>query len=173
MDNSRKFILFADDANIFINAPSSEELYIKANALLQKLNHYIDANYLHINLKKSKYILFRSNRARVEDIPLYYDNFQLERVTSTKFLGILISDTLVWDERIQLITRRLIKISGSLFKLARCLPKDMRRTVYFALVNFRLCTESQYGALVDPCPIYLLCLPPRRKPFALYLIFRG
>ena len=84
MDNSIKFILFADDTNIFINAPSSEELYIKANALLQKLNHYIDANYLHINLKKSKYILFRSNRARVEDIPLYYDNFQLERVTSTK-----------------------------------------------------------------------------------------
>ena len=63
MDNSIKFILFADDTNIFINAPSSEELYIKANALLQKLNHYIDANYLHINLKKSKYILFRSNRA--------------------------------------------------------------------------------------------------------------
>ena len=98
VDNSIKFILFADDTNIFINAPSSEELYIKANALLQKLNHYIDANYLHINLKKSKYILSRSNRARVEDVPLYYDNFQLERVTSTKFLGIVISDTLVWDE---------------------------------------------------------------------------
>ena len=78
MDNSIKFILFADDTHIFINAPSSEELYIKANALLQKLNHYIDANYLHINLKKFKYILFRSNKARVDDIPLYYDNFQLE-----------------------------------------------------------------------------------------------
>ena len=51
MDNSIKFILFADDTNIFINAPSSEELYIKANALLQKLSLYIDANYLHINLK--------------------------------------------------------------------------------------------------------------------------
>ena len=85
MDNSIKFILFADDTNIFINAQSSEELYIKANALLQKLSLYIDANYLHINLKKCKYILFRSNRARVDDIPLYYDNFQLERVKSTKF----------------------------------------------------------------------------------------
>ena len=104
----------------------------------------IDANYLHINLKKSKYILFRSNRARVEDIPLYYDNFQLERVTSTKFLGIVISDTLVWDEHIRLITRRLSKISGSLFKLARCLPKEMRRTIYFALVN----SQIMYGISV-------------------------
>ena len=144
MDNSIRFILFADDTNIFINTPSSEELYIKANALLQKLSLYIDANYLHINLKKSKYILFMSNRARVEDIPLYYDNFQLERVTSTKFLGIVISDTLVWDEYIRLITRRLSKISGSLFKLARCLPKEMRRTVYFALVN----SQIMYGISV-------------------------
>ena len=83
-------------------------------------------------------MLFRSNRASVDDTPLYYDNFQLERVTSTKFLGIVISDTLVWDEHIRLITRRLSKISGSLFKLARCLPKEMRRTVYFALVNFQI-----------------------------------
>ena len=84
-DNSIKFVLFADDTNIFINAPSSEELYIKTNALLQKLKKYIDANYLHVNLKKSKFILFRSNRAKVDDIPLYYDNYQLERVFSKKF----------------------------------------------------------------------------------------
>ena len=144
MNDSIKFVLFADDTNIFINATSSEELYIKANALLQKLKQYIDANFLHINLKKSKFILFRSNRAKVDDIPLYYDNFQLERVGSIKFLGIIISDTLVWDEHIRLITRRLSKISGSLFKLARCLPKDMRRTVYFALVN----SQIMYGISV-------------------------
>ena len=63
----------------------------------------------------SRYIIFRSNRARVDDIPLYYVNYQLERVTSIKFLGIVISDTLVWDEHIRLINSRLSKISGSLF----------------------------------------------------------
>ena len=101
-------------------------------------------NHLHINLKKSKFILFRSNRAKVDDIPLYYDNYQLERVTSIKFLGIVISDTLVWDEHIRLTTRRLSKISGSLFKIAWCLPKDMRRTVYFALVK----SQIMYGIAV-------------------------
>ena len=144
MDNSIKFILFADDTNIFINALSLEELYTKANALLRKLSHYIDANYLHINLKKSKCIIFRSNRAKVDDIPLYYDNYQLERVTSIQFLGIVISDTLVWDEHIRLISNRLSKISGSLFKIAKCFAKDMRRTVYFALVN----SQIMYGISV-------------------------
>ena len=38
----------------------------------------------------------------------------------------------------------LSKISGSLFKLSRCLPKEMRRTVYFALVN----SQIMYGISV-------------------------
>ena len=74
--------------DVFILLFTDEELYTKANALLRKLSHYIDANHLHINLKKSKYIIFSSNRAKVDDIPLYYDNYQLERVTSIKFLEI-------------------------------------------------------------------------------------
>ena len=51
-ESSVEFILFADDTNIFTYAPTSEELYCKANKVLRQLNSYIDANYLHINLKK-------------------------------------------------------------------------------------------------------------------------
>ena len=61
--DSVKFIMFADGTNIFISASSTDELYSKANnmlMLLMLLKNYIDANYLHINLKKSKYMQFRS-----------------------------------------------------------------------------------------------------------------
>ena len=98
----------------------------------------IDSNFLHINLKKSKYIIFRSSRGRIDRLRLYYDNIELEQVTSTKFLGIIISDTLTWDERIKLITHKLSKISGSLYNLRRCLPKGLRRSVYYAFVNSQL-----------------------------------
>ena len=50
-ESSVEFILFADDTNIFIYAPTSAELYCKANKVLRQLKSYIDANYLHINLK--------------------------------------------------------------------------------------------------------------------------
>ena len=63
--NSVKIIMFADDTNIFISSRSLDELYEKANEILLKLRRYIDANYLHINLKKSKYICFKSNRAKL------------------------------------------------------------------------------------------------------------
>ena len=136
--NSVKIIMFADDTNIFIRSRSLDDLYEKANEILLKLRRYIDANYLHINLKKSKYMCFRSSRAKLSRYSLFYDNFYLEQVQTIKFLGIFISDTLTWDEHIKYLTRKLSKISGSLYKLVRCIPKDMIRDIYFALVNSQL-----------------------------------
>ena len=74
-DSSVRFILFADDTNIFISADTTEELYKKANKVLDNLKKYIDANYLHINLKKSKFIHFKSSKAKPVIYPLFYDSF--------------------------------------------------------------------------------------------------
>ena len=137
-ESSVEFILFADDTNIFIYAPTSEELYCKANEVLRQLKPYIDANYLHINLKKSKYMHFRSNGQNTISKSVIYDNFRLEQVKTIKFLGIIISETLVWNEHIKSVTRKLSKITRSLYKIRRCILKAMLRNVYFALVNSQL-----------------------------------
>ena len=138
MDDSIKIVLFADDTNIFISASTTEELYQKANMVLLTLKNYIDANYFHINLKKSKYMHFRSSRANIITKDLFYENFKMEKVTSIKFLGIIISETLTWDDHIKSLNSKLSKISGSLFKLGKCLPKDLLRPVNFALINSQL-----------------------------------
>ena len=78
-ESSVEFVLFADDTNIFIYAPTTEELYCKANKVLCQLKSYIDANYLHINLKKSKYIHFRSNRQNIISNTVFYENFRLDQ----------------------------------------------------------------------------------------------
>ena len=137
-ESSIEFILFADDTNIFIYAPTTEELYCKAKKVLRQIKSYIDANYLHINLKKSKYIHYRSNRQNIISNTVFYDNFRLEQVPTIKFLGIIISKTLVWNEHIKSVTRKLSKITGSLYKIRRCIPKAMLRNVYYALVNSQL-----------------------------------
>ena len=139
--NSVKIIMLADDTNIFISSRSLDDLFEKANKILLKLRRYIDANYLYINLKKSKYMCFRSNRAKLSHYSLFYDNFELEQVQTIKFLGIFISNTLTWDEHIKYLTRKLSRISGSLYKLVRCIPKDMIRDIYFALVNSQLIND--------------------------------
>ena len=93
---------------------------------------------MHINLKKSNYIHSRSNRQHTRSNTVFYDNFRLEQVPTVKFLGIIISETLVWNEHIKSVTRKLSKITGSLYNIRRCIPKAMLRNVYYALVNSQL-----------------------------------
>ena len=138
MGRNVSFIMFADDTNIFISAQSIDELYSIANDALRWLNVYIDANFLHINLKKSKYMIFRSCKDLPHAQPLFFNDFELERVTSIKFLGIVLDESLVWHEHIKSLTRKVNKITGSLFKIRKCLPEELMRSVYFALVNSQL-----------------------------------
>ena len=81
---------------------------------------------------------FRSNRQNTISKSVIYDNFRLEQVQTIKFLGIIIGETLVWNEHIKSVTRKLSKITGSLYKIRRCIPKAMLRNEYFALVNSQL-----------------------------------
>ena len=94
--DSVKFIMFADDTNIFISASNINELYHTANNILSILKNYIDSNYLHIklNLRKSKYMQFRSARGSTSNNIVNYGKIPIKRVSSIKFLGVIISDTL-------------------------------------------------------------------------------
>ena len=61
-ENSR-FVLFADDTNIFVVAKSRTELYKEANNILNLVHHYMMANKLHINSGKNCYIEFSKHQA--------------------------------------------------------------------------------------------------------------
>ena len=59
-------ILFADDTNIFFNGDDAGLVFLKAQHFLRKVTTYTDSdtNYLHIHLKRSKCILFKSPRSQ-------------------------------------------------------------------------------------------------------------
>ena len=46
-----KFVLFADDTNLFVEGETAEEAFKKANEVLSALNVYMILNKLHINMK--------------------------------------------------------------------------------------------------------------------------
>ena len=63
------FVLFADDTdcNIFFSSDNYEDLFTMVNSFMSELASYIGANYLHINLKKSKYMVFQPPRGTFDD----------------------------------------------------------------------------------------------------------
>ena len=58
-DENVKFILYADDTNIFIAGPSKEATYLKANLVLEHVSLYMRLNLLHINMSKCCYMHFK------------------------------------------------------------------------------------------------------------------
>ena len=60
------FILFADDSNLFVNGRTVNEVFEKTNMILSKIKLYLEANFLHINVDKSKYELLWNNKANVQ-----------------------------------------------------------------------------------------------------------
>ncbi|NRB82010.1 MAG: reverse transcriptase family protein, partial [Saccharospirillaceae bacterium] len=138
------FILFADDTNIFISDSDTTNLYLKANQVLSNLKNYIDANYLHINISKTKFIHFKSPRSSETSQDLFYDNHKLICVKQIKFLGITINERLDWSSHILNVSRKVFSINGILYNLRSTVPSKMLNDVYFALIN----SQMSYGISV-------------------------
>ena len=105
------FVLFADDTNIFVVAESKREVYEKANAVLKLVNNYMLCNKLHINLKKCCYMYFNDDSVSGNETTtsVLINNRRIDRVSETKFLGVIIDDKLNWVPHVNnLITKRAI-----------------------------------------------------------------
>ena len=130
-----RFVLFADDTNVFLTAPDNNLLFIKAQHILQKLRTYLDANYLHIHLKKTKFIHFKTPRTNEVSYELFYNDHKIERVEEIRFLGVIINESLNWGSHIDKVIRKLASINDVLYNIRNSLPVNIRKQIYFALVN--------------------------------------
>ena len=86
-----KFILFADDTNLF--CCDLDELIRKTNAELDKLHVWFAVNRLSLNVTKTNYIMFE-NRKLNTCISIKINVQEINRVEVVNFLGILIDDKL-------------------------------------------------------------------------------
>ena len=117
-----KFVLFADDTNIFCSNTSLHELQDTINTELAKLSIWFSVNRLSLNLGKTNYMLFR-NRPPEEELELKINNVVLPRVTATNFLGIIIDNMLNWKLHIQSVKSKLSSILAIMYKASK-LVKD-------------------------------------------------
>ena len=59
-----QLILFADDTNVFLSGKDPEYLVNQLNIELNKLSVWFRVNKLSLNLKKTKFIVFKPNQKR-------------------------------------------------------------------------------------------------------------
>ena len=65
---------------------------------------------------------------------LIIDDVQINRVNNTKFLGVIINSTLIWDDHIKIIRGKISKSIGIIKKIRKNLPTTILIMLYHTLV---------------------------------------
>ena len=86
-----KFILFADDTNIFCCDRDLNKLIRVINVELEKIHMWFSGNRLSLNVAKTKYMFFGKRKVTV-DISIKMNKEVINRVSVTKLLGVMIDD---------------------------------------------------------------------------------
>ena len=100
---SLKYILFADDTNIFSTEPS------KMKIELSNIEDWCIANKLIINYDKTIQVIFRAPNKRLDfnDFSLNLNNIPLQIKPDTKFLGITLDASITFSKHIAELCRKL------------------------------------------------------------------
>ncbi len=150
--NDCKFVLYADDTNIFVLGPSKEATYIKANLILEDVSKFMRCNLLHMNMTKCCFMHFcpsnesDSTAARVrpyahENDPstcIFINGQKINKVSNTKFLGVILDDKLNWKAHIEYLTKKLRSVTGAIRRIRGSIPADYYRLIYSALFDSHL-----------------------------------
>ena len=130
-----QLILFADDTNVFLSHKDADCLANILNIELNKLSIWFRANKLSLNLKKTKFMVFKpSQKRKSHDIQLLINDYKLDQVKETIFLGVILDENLNWKSEISHVANKVSKSIGIIRKSNFYLSTKSLRTLYFSLV---------------------------------------
>ena len=144
-----KMVLFADDTNLFRSSYDLNSLCEQVSVELSKLNNWFNVNKLSLNVSKTNFIVF-CGKKEIKDINIKINNENIERVYSTKFLGVIIDSKLTWKDHIHKLKTRLSKCISILYKCNSVIEISTLRTLYCSLFlpHINYCCEI-WGLATD------------------------
>ena len=131
-----KFILYADDTNIFHSCEIIDELCDVVNRELQVVIQWFKTNRLSVNLKKTNFVIF-SSQAKLRKLricEIFLDEIKIPRTDTAKFVGVVIDENLTWKNHINYIKNKIAKNVGILKRLKYRLPGKLLNTLYNTLI---------------------------------------
>ena len=131
------FILFADDTNLFYSSSNYKDLIDVVNIELGNLSEWFRTNKLSLNIAKTNYVLFGNRRKCLSDtnFMISINGSVVERVISTKFLGVYIDQDLNWKYHTAQVAAKISKMLGKLNRVKYILPRSSLATLYQTMVH--------------------------------------
>jgi hypothetical protein len=137
--------LFVDDTSLLITGFTELDFNININQSLHNIISWFNSNLLTLNFDKTHYVEFRTkNYYQVETI-VRYEHKDISNCTETKFLGLIIDETLPWNQHIEQMATKLCFDCYALRILMRLVPQSTLRTIYYAYIHFILSYSIIWG----------------------------
>jgi exonuclease III len=134
-------LLFADDTALVYTGDISSRTI---NASLERFYRWMTINKLTLNCTKTKFMLFSKKIKNRADLILEMNGTQIERVSSLKYLGVLIDDDLTFATHIQATTAKL----GHLHRILYNNTSFINTSVGEKLITSLALPRLMYGSTV-------------------------
>ena len=134
-------VLFADDTTLSFRNSSNHALTSDIRDSLAKFMEWSVANRLSINFEKTYSMLITTKNISENEIPVFMNTHQIEFVPSIKYLGVTLDKNLKFNIHTNLISLKVSKSIGVLYRLRNLLPSSCLRNIYFSLIQtyFQYC----------------------------------
>ena len=133
--------MFADDTEITVSSNNQAELIETAQAELLNIAEWMRINKLSLNPIKTEYKIIDHPRKRKngELLPQVFINREnIKQVDKTKYIGVIVDDTLGWEEQYESVKKKVDEGLAAMKKLKGILPQSMLFQVYKSLVESHL-----------------------------------
>ena len=74
---------------------------------LQSFVEYCNTNFLQLNISKTKEMVIDFRRSVLQPPPVFIDGVEVERVSSYKYLGVHLTDSLTWGDQVDALIKKL------------------------------------------------------------------
>ena len=137
ISSNLNFIQFADDTSIFIKGKSIVDLSRTISSEMINVTEWLKNNMLTLNISKTNFMVMSSQGKKYneKDCNIIVDNVNIDRVTTCKFLGVILDDKFTWKLHINHVKNKVSKGLGILLKARRVLDKESLITLYNALIK--------------------------------------
>ncbi len=150
--NSNLFIKFADDTTVVGLISNRDETNYRSE--VSHLAGWCRVNNLSLNVEKTKEIVVDFRKVHTQHAPLTINGATVERASSTKFLGVHITEDLSWTNNIAALAKKAQQRLYFLRKLRRArAPAPIMCTFYRGTIESILtsCITVWYGACNASC----------------------
>ncbi len=102
---------------------------------MEKINEWLVLNKLSLNIKKTKYMVFKHKSSKREiNLSLKLNSIEIAQVKSFTFLGLKLNETLTWNDHIEETSNKVSKTIGVMNRLKNVLPTKVLRMIYTSLI---------------------------------------